>query len=113
MLQKIIKYSAWYIGQFKDGLYHGKGKLYNEKGILVYEGDFINGKPEGKGKYIEDDGEYYIGQWKNGLKHGKGIFYYKNGTIKYDGNWINDKKYPPFIPEIAKYFSTNFMKMNG
>ena len=28
-------------------------------------------------------------------------------------NWINDKKYPPFIPEIAKYFSTNFMKMNG
>ena len=27
-------------------------------------------------------------------------------------NWINDKKYPPFIPEIAKFFNVNFMKMN-
>ena len=26
-------------------------------------------------------------------------------------NWINDKKSPPFIPEIAKFFSVNFMKM--
>ena len=26
-------------------------------------------------------------------------------------NWINDKKYPPFIPEIAKFFSANFMRM--
>ena len=27
-------------------------------------------------------------------------------------NWINDKKYPPFIPEIAKFFSVNFMRMD-
>ena len=27
-------------------------------------------------------------------------------------NWINDKKYPPFIPEIAKFFNVNFMKMD-
>ena len=26
-------------------------------------------------------------------------------------NWINDKRYPPFIPEIAKFFNANFMRM--
>ena len=28
-------------------------------------------------------------------------------------NWINDKKYPPFIPEICKYFNANFMRMDA
>ena len=26
-------------------------------------------------------------------------------------NWINEKRYPPFIPEIAKFFNANFMRM--
>ena len=26
--------------------------------------------------------------------------------------WINEKRYPPFIPEIAKYFNANFMRMD-
>ena len=26
-------------------------------------------------------------------------------------NWINDKRYPPFIPSIAKFFNANFMRM--
>ena len=58
---------------------------------IKFEGDFINGKFEGNGKYIWENGEYYIGQWKNGLFHGKGIEYYSNGNIKNEGNWINDK----------------------
>ena len=60
---------------------------YNNKIIYFkdkYEGEFVNGKFEGKGKYIyEDNGEYYIGEWKNNLQHGRGIMYYKNGDIKY------------------------------
>ena len=27
-------------------------------------------------------------------------------------NWINDKKNPPFIPVIAKYFKPEFMKLD-
>ena len=27
-------------------------------------------------------------------------------------NWLNDKKYPPFIPEIDKFFNANFMRIN-
>ena len=57
----------------------------------MYEGDYINDKFEGNGKYIYENENYYIGQFKNGLRNGKGILYYKNGNIKYNGNWVNDK----------------------
>ena len=46
---------------------NGKGKEYYKNGNIKYEGDFINGKYEGKGKFIREDGNYYIGQWKNGV----------------------------------------------
>ena len=66
------------------------------KNIIVYkkekyEGEYVNDKFEGKGKYIYDNGEYYIGEWKNGLRNGKGKYYYKNGNIRYEGDFVNDK----------------------
>ena len=57
----------------------------------MYEGDFVNGKFEGNGKYIWEHGGYYIGQCKNGLANGKGTLYNKNGDIIQKGNWINDE----------------------
>ena len=56
------------------------------------DGKFINGKLEGSGKFIWENGCYYIGQFKNGKKNGKGIIYYKKGNIMYDGDFLNDKK---------------------
>ena len=38
-----------YIGQFKDGKKHGKGKLVMKNGV-EYEGRFENGKIQGRGK---------------------------------------------------------------
>ena len=64
-------------------------KKYYNKGI--YEGEYENGKFEGNGKYIYENGEYYIGQQLDGKKHGKGIIFYKNGNIKYDGDFALDK----------------------
>ena len=68
-----------------------KRTIYYKNGSIKYEGDFINDKAEGNGKYIKEDGNYYIGELKNNLKHGKGKLYYKNGNIKYEGDFINDK----------------------
>ena len=48
----------------------------------MYEGEYINDKREGNGKYISENGEYYIGEWKNGLFHGKGREYYAIGKYK-------------------------------
>ena len=37
----------------------------------MYEGDFVNDKKEGNGKFIWKNGKYYIGEWKNNKKNGK------------------------------------------
>ena len=47
--------------------------------------------PEGKGKYIDADGNYYIGEFKKGLKHGKGVEYDRNNNLRYEGDFINGK----------------------
>ena len=40
-----------------------------------YEGEFKNGKMEGKGTKVFASGNMYIGQWKNDLQHGTGVFF--------------------------------------
>ena len=57
----IEKEGEYYIGEFKNGLKHGKGKEYRKSGVLIYEGDFVNGKREGTGKLIYTNGSYYVG----------------------------------------------------
>ena len=86
----IIRYENgnYYIGEDKDGKRHGKGKLYSKNGDLLYEGDYINDKPEGNGKRIYDEHIYYIGQFKEGKRHGKGKIY-KNNKLAYEGDFIN------------------------
>ena len=81
----------YYIGQFKDDLINGKGTLYNKNGNIIYEGDWINNKKEGNGKWIDGCGNYYIGQFKDNLRNGKGKVYLPNGIMIYDGIFINDK----------------------
>ena len=90
-IKSIYEDGEYYIGQFKNGLRHGKGTMYYSNGNIMYEGDWVNDKREGNGKYIDENSNYYIGQWKNDLKHGKGTEYYKNGSIKFDGYWKNNE----------------------
>ena len=68
---------------------------WNYKENIKYEGDFIEDKYEGNGKYTFKSGEYYIGEWKNNLRHGKGKFYHKNGIIQFEGDYVND--FPEYI----------------
>ena len=63
--------------------YQFKTETYNNG---RYEGQFRNGKREGKGIYYYKNGEKYDGECKNGLKEGKGIYYFNNGN-KYEGDW--------------------------
>ena len=65
--------------------------MYYLNGNIMYEGNFINDKYEGNGKYIWENDVYYLGEWKNDLRHGKGIMYYSNGKIKQKGYWINNE----------------------
>ena len=52
---------CYYIGQFKSGKWNGKGKMYDEKGKLICEGDYVDGLDEGNGKSFNEKDNYYIG----------------------------------------------------
>ena len=88
----IFEDGNYYIGQFKDDLFNGKGIIYYKNGNIMYEGYLKNNKKEGHGKFIYENGNYYICQIKDDLRNGKGIVYYKNGNIMYEGDFKNGKK---------------------
>ena len=68
-----------YSGDFKDGLYHGKGRLEFKDGS-VYEGQFENNKMHGYGKIFYKDGSIYQGNFKNNLRDGTGKVRSKEGV---------------------------------
>ena len=72
-----------YIGQFKNGLKEGKGKMYWDTGDR-YEGEWKNDKQEGKGIFYWISGNIYEGEFKNGIMEGKGIKYWHSGHRKGD-----------------------------
>jgi hypothetical protein len=68
--------------------YTGKAKYVAEYG--TYNGDFVNGKAEGHGKFEFSNGESYEGAYKNNLADGKGVYTYPDGR-KLEGVFCNDK----------------------
>ena len=77
-----------YEGNWKDGKMEGKGKLMFVDGSY-YEGEFVEGKKWGKGIYVWNKEKYYDGEWKNDKQNGYGV-YYKNGN-KLKGYWVKGK----------------------
>jgi len=82
-----------YVGEFKDGNYHGKGKIDYQEGMsytgefkdslfhgqgvyryngITYEGEFANGELNGQGTITSEDGSVYIGEVVSWLADGKG-----------------------------------------
>ena len=77
-----------YEGNWKNGKMDGKGKLTYIDGSY-YDGEFVEGHKSGKGLYVWNKDKYYDGEWKNDKQNGYGV-YYKNGS-KLKGFWINGK----------------------
>ena len=67
-----------------------EGRLQFQNGDL-YQGEFANGKMEGKGVLRTLAGDVYEGMFKNGFKHGKGKITYANGIASYEGDWHYNK----------------------
>jgi hypothetical protein len=78
----------WYVGGWKDGEFHGKGKVYIE-GTVVYDGDWIEHNKDGFGKeyYQINASLKYEGDFSNDLYHGQGAFYFMNGS-KFVGQFV-------------------------
>ena len=63
---------------------------YNNNGILEYEGEYLNGESNGKGKlYYNNDKLNFEGEFLNGEKNGQGKEYNMEGKIIYEGKYLN------------------------
>ncbi len=106
--QPVLQPSVCYEGEFKNGKYCGKGKLYRDLyvqqtsdvdaeyvrdgegcyGRIQIEGEFDNNLPSGKViEYRQDGGIQYEGEMKDGLYHGKGKLYDNAGTLIHKGKF--------------------------
>ena len=76
-------------GEYKNGL-KWEGKGYNPKGNLEYELKNGNGKIKEYGEY---DMLIFEGEYLDGKKHGKGIEYYEHYRVKFNGEYLNGEKW--------------------
>ncbi|MBC7766366.1 MAG: hypothetical protein H7Y41_07780 [Hyphomonadaceae bacterium] len=84
----VVKYE----GQLLNGIPDGTGKEFYDSGKLWYEGAFLGGNWHGYGKFYYESGEiYYDGMVKLNALNGVGKIYYENGALLYDGEWANDQ----------------------
>jgi hypothetical protein len=67
-----------YIGFWENGIQCGKGNLTEGAGddSASYYGQFLRGKPHGKGQKKFADGSVYEGEWVGGLREGQGVYHY-------------------------------------
>ena len=81
------------VGAYEGGcderteLAEGKGTA---KGANAYEGDFVKGRPDGKGVYQWEDGSRLDGNFKGGKAHGNGVYVSAKG-VRYEGRFVNGK----------------------
>ena len=79
-----------WIGYFENGEKSNYGKLYNDEGKLIFEGEYKNGIRNGEGTYYYSGGLKYEGQFVNGLREGKGTFYWEDDT-RWEGTFKNNE----------------------
>ena len=68
-----------------------KVKEYDNSGLLLFEGEYLNGKRNGKGKeYNEEDGLLFEGEYLSGKRwNGEGKIYNYNGDAIFEGKYLN------------------------
>ena len=84
-----------YVGNWRilkgNKVKHGSGKITcpgadANLGGEEYDGEWVDDKMEGQGRYVFASGSTYTGNWKAGMMHGKGLKKNPDGTY-YDGEW--------------------------
>ena len=74
--------SSFYSGDIHENKANGKGTLKSDK--YTFNGEFVNGRPNGHGFILYDDKNEYTGHFVNGLYHGNGVYKSNKGYV-YEG----------------------------
>ena len=85
------QYESTYEGEFLNGIREGKGK-FSHKSETILECNFKNGQAIGYGKYDLGNGNYYNGEIVNYRQHGNGTLQMANGS-KFEGFFVSDRMY--------------------
>ena len=85
-----LQSDSTYFGDVKEHKANGRGKFATPE--YDYEGEWINGRPNGNGQIIYKDGTVYRGHFINGQPDGKGDFQSVDG-FRYTGDFHNGKFY--------------------
>ena len=71
--------------------FSGKARVYDQAGILVFEGNLDNGSPDGEGIQYDSKGKLvYKGSFKGGKYSGEGELYNDEGIVIYSGTFENN-----------------------
>lgn len=79
-------------------LCHQEGGRYRYEDGSIYEGSFINGKPQGEGSCYYKNGNVYKGEWQEDAPHGIGVLRFANGR-EVGGKWHYGEFKQEIIPE--------------
>jgi len=85
------KESITWSGACQNGLAQGRGILQryqDNKPSERYEGEYRDGKENGRGVYVWASDNRYEGEWRDGKAHGFGRMARANGDV-YNGIWAN------------------------
>eukprot|EP00243_Klebsormidium_subtile_P013059 TRINITY_DN8338_c0_g1_i1.p1 TRINITY_DN8338_c0_g1~~TRINITY_DN8338_c0_g1_i1.p1 ORF type:complete len:198 (-),score=43.98 TRINITY_DN8338_c0_g1_i1:400-993(-) len=77
-------------GELVDGVPDGPGKATYPNGDF-FEGVFANGRRQGKGKYTFANGAFYEGEYADNVKQGQGVMEYPDKG-RYEGSWAQDQR---------------------
>ena len=80
-------------GRYIEYEIDGKAKEYNYKDELEYDGEYLNGKRNGKGKEYHDGTLIFEGEYLNGKRNGKGKEYDYDGNLIFEGEYLNGKEW--------------------
>ena len=62
--------------------------------ILEFEGEYLNGERNGKGKEYDCNGNLkFEGEYLNGKRNGKGKEYDYDGNLLFEGGYLNGNKW--------------------
>ena len=98
-------------GEYLNGKRNGKGKEYHSNGKLEFEAEYLNGERNGKVTKYDSNGKLiFEGEYLDGKRNGKGKEYYDDGKLKFEGEYLNGERWNG---EGEEYYKNGELKFKG